>query len=265
MVGPLGFGDGSGQWAVGSGQWGGNTSQFAVAPLSSRAARRLLFITCTYVYMSDAILGVTRAQNQLATFRILKIFLRLELPRSRQRIAQIRASNLARGCGVAIGDREEPRRGNEHEEHQGERDGRREEEEAGASVGRVVARTRAIGLTLARSVSDWIVGRRYGAPDCAGEFGCLRRRRSGRLRPGRSGLRGMIGGRARVRRASRFGSRLGTGLGVCLPPRSRTVLEAGPAGGLVRLCRWRDDEDGVVFVAGDRDFRIRRVGSPFLD
>jgi hypothetical protein len=58
---------------VGSGQWGGNTHPFAIVPLRSRAARRLLFITCTYVYMSDAILDVTRAQNQLAKFKSPKI------------------------------------------------------------------------------------------------------------------------------------------------------------------------------------------------
>jgi len=41
-------------------------------------------------------------QKQLAKFKIVEIFLRLELPWSRQRIAQIQASNLARGCEVAF-------------------------------------------------------------------------------------------------------------------------------------------------------------------
>jgi hypothetical protein len=47
-------------------------------------------------------IGAAARQKQLARFKILKIFSRLELPRSRQDCAQNRASNLARGCEVAI-------------------------------------------------------------------------------------------------------------------------------------------------------------------
>jgi hypothetical protein len=60
---------------------------------------RLLPTHCTSVYI---ILRAGARQKQLAKFKILKIFVRLELPRFRQRIAQFRASNLARWSGVAI-------------------------------------------------------------------------------------------------------------------------------------------------------------------
>jgi hypothetical protein len=58
----------------------------------------------TGVYKPDPILCVAARQKQLAKFKTPKIFLRLELPRSRQRFAQSRGSNLARGCEVAIAE-----------------------------------------------------------------------------------------------------------------------------------------------------------------
>jgi hypothetical protein len=60
------------------------------------------FVVCTCVYNSEPILRARRAQRQLAKFRILKIFLRLQLPLVRQRFACFRTANLARGSRVAI-------------------------------------------------------------------------------------------------------------------------------------------------------------------
>jgi hypothetical protein len=52
--------------------------------------------------MTDSILRALVAQKQLAKFRIVKIFLGLELPRSRQTFVQNGTSNLARGPELAI-------------------------------------------------------------------------------------------------------------------------------------------------------------------
>jgi hypothetical protein len=75
-----------------------HSSRPAVAALCE-ALTAYCLLTCTFIY---SIVRACARQKQLAKFKTPKIFLRLELPRSRQRIAFFQAANLARECEVAI-------------------------------------------------------------------------------------------------------------------------------------------------------------------